>query len=242
MSIKTKVLAATAALTLVGGLGVGTLSASAETNSCGEHCVDIFSAQFGSHHHPNFLLDVFQQKKQVGTPIILFRTSTLDPAEDFHVSDLDTTTGAPLTVAKLYALDPGFFTNANVVVQYGPFFVYEFEYAPLGFASGLCVGVAATPFQGEKVTLQHCGFSARTFWIADRREHETFTHGYNPLINLATPTLTDPFVLTYPTNGYPTDKPRPVLTVTQLQFFTDEFPQVVSTQLWGKDKGVQVNR
>ena len=53
MSIKSRILAATAALTVVGGLGtVGALSASAATPPCGHRCIDIFSREFGTHHQP----------------------------------------------------------------------------------------------------------------------------------------------------------------------------------------------
>ena len=89
MSIKSKVLAAAATLTLVGGVGVaGALTAgtaSAATPSCGNSCIDIFSHQFGTHREPNFVVDVLRQGEKVGQPIILFRTANFDPAEDWTV-------------------------------------------------------------------------------------------------------------------------------------------------------------
>jgi hypothetical protein len=46
MSIKSKVLAVAAALTVAGGLStVGTRSASAATPQCGPNCIQIFSAK-----------------------------------------------------------------------------------------------------------------------------------------------------------------------------------------------------
>ena len=90
MSIKSKVLAATATLTLVGGLGAaGALTAgtaSAATPSCGHSCINVFSKQFGTHKSPNFVVDVLRQGEKVGQPIILFRTANFDPAEDFTVA------------------------------------------------------------------------------------------------------------------------------------------------------------
>src|SRR5271163_2118535 len=87
MSIKSKVLAAAATLTLVGGVGMaGALtagSASAATPSCGGACIDIFSHQFGTHKSPNYVVDVLRQGEKTGQPIILFRTANFDPAEDF---------------------------------------------------------------------------------------------------------------------------------------------------------------
>src|SRR5580700_693358 len=87
MSIKSKVIAAAATLTLVGGVSmIGTLSASAATPSCGHRCLDLFNREFGTHRSPAFVLDVLKQGAKVGQPIILYRTSNSDPAEDFTVS------------------------------------------------------------------------------------------------------------------------------------------------------------
>src|ERR1700719_4823057 len=90
MSIKSKVLATAATLTLVGGIGTaGALTAgtaSAATPSCGSSCIDVFSHQFGTHKSPNFVVDVLRQGEKVGQPIILFRTANFDPAEDWTVA------------------------------------------------------------------------------------------------------------------------------------------------------------
>ena len=87
MSIKSKIFAAAATLTMVGGIGAaGTLAANAATPSCGHNCINIFSREFGTHKHPNFVLDVYQQKATAGQPIILWAASNHDPAEDFTVS------------------------------------------------------------------------------------------------------------------------------------------------------------
>ena len=87
MSIKNKVIAAAATLTLVGGVGaMGTLTAHAATPSCGYGCVDIFSRDFGTKTPPNFVLDTLRQGEKVGQPQILFRTANFDPAEDYTFS------------------------------------------------------------------------------------------------------------------------------------------------------------
>ena len=100
MSIKSKVLAAAATLTMVGGVGaVGALSAgtaSAATPSCGSSCINVFAKQFGTHHSPNFTVDVLRQGERAGQPIILFRTANYDPA-------LDWTVAFQGTVADFYA-------------------------------------------------------------------------------------------------------------------------------------------
>src|ERR1035438_5533741 len=90
MSIKSKVLASVATLTLVGGVGMmGALSAgtaNAATPSCGPSCIDVFNRSFSSHSNPSFVQDVLRQGEKLGQPIILFRQSNSDPAEDFTVS------------------------------------------------------------------------------------------------------------------------------------------------------------
>jgi hypothetical protein len=56
MSIKRKVLAVAAMLTMAGGVStVGTLSASAATPACGPSCISIFSRVFGTYAQPNFV-------------------------------------------------------------------------------------------------------------------------------------------------------------------------------------------
>src|SRR6266849_366592 len=205
MSIKNKVFAAAATLTLVGGVGaVGAMSASAATPSCNFSCVDIFSRVFGTHRHPGFALDVWRQGARVGQPIILFRTSNMDPAEDFTVafqglvSDFNAAGLVSNAVALHYgggAPGPGdgFPDDA----------AWEVEYAPFGVDSGLCVGLATTAIQGEGVTLQPCGVSGKTVWILDTFDQPFtfFFHGEAPLINGSDTNFSHPFVLTYPSNG-----------------------------------------
>jgi hypothetical protein len=247
MSIKSKVLAATAALTLVGGVGAVTaVSASAATPSCGHFCIDLFSREFGTHTHPNFVVDVLRQGAQVGQPIILFRTSNTDPAEDFTLSFQGSTSDfyAAGLVSSAVALHYGctvgpFVTCANSVDDPA----FENEYAPYGVNSGLCMGLARTAFQNEAVTLQPCGVTSRTVWILDTNDSPaTITHGYVPLINGSDTNFSHPFVLTYPKNGFPTDRPRPQLMVQNLTGFShgigNPIGSVQDNQLWGADFGV----
>ena len=268
MSFKSKVLAAAATLTLVSGVGMaGALTAgpaSAATPLCGPLCLNLFSYQFGSHATPAFTVDVLRQGEKVGQPIILFRTANYDPA-------LDWTFAFQGTVADFYAAG---LVDAATALHYGcistgpsanfadcPFNIaginipvtggdsnllaVENEYAPFGVDSGLCMGVAATASQGEGVTLQPCGVSAKTVWILDTLD-QSFTaawaHGYIPLINGSNTNFSQPFVLTYPGSGFPTDKPRPQLVVTNLTGFSFQIGNLFGTgangnQLWGATFG-----
>jgi hypothetical protein len=261
MSFKSKMLAGAATLALVGGVGTaGALSASAATPSCGDNCINIFSRAFGTHRSPNFVMDVFRQGAKVGQPIILFRTSNQDPAEDFtvsfqgNVSDFAAVGLVSPAVALHYgggSCAPGTSVVAGNCIPSDDDLAYELEYAPYGVDSGLCVGVAATAFQKEGVTLQPCGVSSKTVWIVDDGGANNFPggdspstvfHGYTPVINGSDTNFSHPFVLTYPTNGYPTDKPRPQLQVRNLTGFSNGFGPIVGTvpdtQLWAYRFGV----
>ena len=286
MSIKSKVLAAAATLTMVGGVGAaGVLAtastANAATPSCGITCVDLFSKQFGHHFAPNYLLDVFQQHIRIGQPIILYRSSNNDIAEDFRLEFQGTVADfyAAGMVSAAFALHygctagtsafpdcfglttvplGGFGTSTGICTTKTPGFdpiaktcpavfndpAFEIEYTPLGQFSGLCVGVAATAVQQEKVSLQECGASSKTVWVVDIFDQPfTFFTGYAPLINGSDTNFSQPFVLTYPQSGFPTDRPRPNLEVDNLQGFSQGFPPIlnypslVDNQLWGADFG-----
>ena len=268
MSIKSKVAAAAATLTLVGGVGMaGALTAgtaSAATPSCGITCIDVFSKQFGTHLHPNFVVDVLRQGEKVGQPIILFRTANFDPAEDWTVAFQGPTSsffGAGLvsaSVALHYGCEPGEFTSVTLpngtdasCAGFADDPAFENEYAPFGVESGLCAGVAATAFSDEGVTLQPCGVSSKTVWILDSVDIQfspAFEKSYVPLINGSDTNFSQPFVLTYPNEGFPTDKPRPQLVVTNLTGFSHFTPitggeggiqdgTVNANQLWGADFG-----
>ena len=132
-----------------------------------------------------------------------------------------TTGGAPVETCTQY------YSNDNA---------FEIEYAPFGVESGLCMGLASTAFQGEGVTLQPCGVSARTVWIQDTYPGDFPAAPYYAAINGSDTNFSSPFVLTYPSDGYPTDKPRPQVTVTNLTGFSASVDN--DDQLWTGVPGV----
>jgi hypothetical protein len=256
LNLKSRVIAAAAAVTLVGGGAAGALaatSAGAATPSCGSSCTDIFSHQFGTFRQPNFILDVFRQTARPGTPIILFRTSNSDPAEDFSAefnglaSDFYAAGFVAPALAMRYGCTHGAIVSngQQITCDHGAVDdpAFEIEYAPDGVNSGLCVGVAATASANEKVTLQGCGVSSRTVWIVDTADQAKITKAGVPLINGSDNNFSHPFVLTYPKNAYPTDIPRVSLTVSNLTGSTQPggFLPVIGTinsgQLWSAAGG-----
>ena len=253
MSIKSKVLAATATLTLVGGVGVaGALtagSAAAGTPSCGGSCINLFNKDFaGFYGGAASPVDVFRQGEKTGQPIILFRQSNNDPALDWESSFQGTVSMlCPKGIGLLsIATCLHYTTPAHGGIGAFDLFAFENEYAPFGVNSGLCLGVAATAFQNEGVTLQPCGVSGKTIWIVDFNEDNFNNFPGVPLINGSNTNFSHPFVLTYPNNAFPTDRPRPQITVQNLTGF--EAPgnggvlpivsTVSSTQLWNSSLGV----
>jgi hypothetical protein len=122
---------------------------------------------------------------------------------------------------------------------------FEIEYTPLGQDSGLCVGVASTAVQEEGLTLQSCGASSKTVWAVDLYDQpiESFFHGYFPLINGSDTNFSQPYVMTYPQSGYPTDLPRVQVQVDNLSGYTTGFPPILNypsiddNQMWGADFG-----
>ena len=217
MSIKSKILAATAALTVVGGLGTaGALSANAATPSCGDSCINIFLHEFGTHRHPNFVLDVWRQTARVGQPIILFRTSNSDKAEDFTVSNQG-------TVADFFAAG---LVSAAVNQHYGSEMAVQIEFAPSGKATGLCSALATTAFQNEGLTLQPCGIPGTTVWIIDTADSPA-TASF-PIVNGSTTDFTHPFAMII--HGNVARKRFPQIKVQRLRGNPDN---VRISQLWG---------
>ena len=256
MSIKRKVLATVATLATVGGVGtagvLGTeVAATAATSACGQTCIDIFSEAFGNHSSPNYILDV-QGQGRIGQPVILYPASVNNPGEDFRLA-MDGTVAdlyAAHIVTAALALHYGCIPKVNFPDCFGqtkyavndP--AFEIEYTPGGAYGGLCVGVAGTAVQGEGVTLQECG-SSKTVWAVDQYDQpvDFFFHGYAPAINGSDTNFSQPFVLTYPQSGVPTDMPSPQLQVDYLSGYTYGWPPILNypsideNQLWGGDFG-----
>lgn len=240
-----KTLSSLAAIALAGStIAFAAGTASAATPSCGKSCIDVFSHDFGTFAQPQFLLDVYKRGQSVGQPVILFRASNSDPAEDWTVADQG-------TVADFFAAG---LVSPQVALHYGctvPAFpvcaapvsenlqAYELEYAPYGADTGLCAGTATAAANGAKISLQPCGTSSRTVWI-DAAEDSPSTISV-PLINGSDTNFSHPYVATYPGGSYPTDVPRAQLYTSQLTGFSNgsgpELGTVSDTQLWAWDTG-----
>jgi hypothetical protein len=217
MRTKRAIVATAAALAVVAGAALAvTLPAKAETPECGSSCVELYGGLSGiTLGSPGYLIDSYKQGDVAGTPIVQFAISNTEPAEDFTVD-------AQSLVSTLFANGV---VSAAVDQSFADDAAYEIEYAPYGAATGLCVGVGAVATAGEKVDLEPCGVSGKTYWIAD--SSASITDSFVPLVNASTTDTSDPFVLTYPSGASPTELPRPQLEVDNLAA-----GQVPANQLW----------
>jgi hypothetical protein len=230
MSIKGKVTAAAAVMTLVGGVSaIGTLTAQAATPSCYEHCIDLFSQKFAQ----SFVLDV--QQGQAGQPIRLYQASNGDAGEDFflsrsgRVSTFVTDGLVSSAVAARYGGGCSRVSSVthDCVAHYANDWAYQLEYAPDGVPSDLCVGLSATVGDGTKVALEPC-VSSSTAWVADA--HAGLGNAAVPLVNGSDTSTSDPYVLNYPGGAAPFLMPTPQLTTWQLQRYPSG--RVFNNQLW----------
>ena len=223
MSIKSKVFATAATMTMVGGIGaVGLLPAAAAPGppgsarpGCGS-CINAYGQEYGAP----FVLDVLRQGEKAGQPVILFRTSNSDPAEDFTIAD----EGTVNTFYTTYGL-----VSAGLAKTYGTDAAYEAEYSPYGVESGLCVGVASTAGNDTPVVLEPCGASSKTVWVVDEADG---SDGYYPVINGSDTSFSNPYVLHYPGGEYPTDVPRPQLNTYTLQVYANSPPTEYNNEMW----------
>jgi hypothetical protein len=242
MSIRGKVVAAAAVMTLAGGVSAaGTLAAQAATPSCYQRCIDLFSQKFGTHGTPSFVLDVLPGRVRAGQPVTLYRASNNDAGEDFlvyfqhRVSSFATLGLVSPALGQRYGGACSLVSSIThrCVRHYPNDWAYEFEYAPDGVQSGLCLGLANNAADGTKVVLETCGLTTRTSWVVDAGA--ALGNPYVPLINGSDTNVTDPYVLNYPGSATPFQLPTPQLTTWQLQHYPGG--GVFNNQLWSANFG-----
>ena len=218
MSIKSKLVTAATALTVIAGVGAaGTLTANAATPKCGATCSDFYSRAFGTA----FVFGVPKragQAGQVGQPAILARANRASRGEDFAVDILG-------TVHDFYHAG---LLSRGLNALYSRLFVYEIDYAPGGSLSGLCLGTARAPGAGTRVTLEPCGVTVKTVWIFAPEKKSTRT--YYALISAATSrNFHHPYSLTTLAPGAPLVTAPLAASTTSSAF---------AHQLWNAERGV----
>lgn len=236
MSVKSKIFAGAASAVVASGMAATGLMAggvaNAATSSCGKHCINLYSQQFGK----NYVVDDKGQGQKNGTQAILWQASNSDPAEDWTVLGLDgrRSQGDPTDTVNSYWLN-GLVSGA-LNQHYKNDVAFELEYTPSGVSTAQCLGVASTAGRGTKVGLEPCGASSKTLWVIDASDVQSYSwQHYVPLINGSDNNFDDPYVLTFP-GGSPLDKPRPQLETYPL--LKSSRGVVNDTQEWGVKFGV----
>jgi hypothetical protein len=221
MSITSKVLAAAVTLAVAGGLStVGTLPAGAATPLCGPHCIQIFSAKFGTNANPAFVETVFRGVAAAGQPTIVARPSSSDPAGDL----IATHPASGGLVSDFFAAGR---VSAAVNRHYGSETAVQIEYAPFGERTGLCAALAITAYQNEGLTLQPCSTPATTVWIVDTADSPATAPARFPLVSGSTTDFTHPFAMII--HGNPAHKRFSQIKVQRLR----NPGHVRISQLWG---------
>jgi hypothetical protein len=225
MSIKRKVLAAAAVLTLASGLStMGTLAASAATPQCGNACVEVYSAKFATPTSLGFVETVFLGIPVRGVPTEVRPASSSNAAEDLIVP-----LGGPVHVSQFYADG---MVSAAVNEHYGSELAVQIEYAPYGKPTGLCTAVATTAYQDEPLSLQPCSTPGTTVWILDIADSPATYPPYFPIVNGSDTDFVRPFAMTI--LGNPADQ---LFTPIIMQHLTGNPDNVPANQLWGAAYG-----
>jgi hypothetical protein len=227
MPIKSKVIAAAAALTVVGAVGaVEALTASAATPACGAQCISIFSRELGTYAQPGPVEDVLDGVAQVGQPVILKAPpSGSDPSQD--------TIPHRRPVSEWYADG---MVSAAASAHYGSLAGVQIEYAPNGMLSGLCVALASVASQNEGLMLQPCSVPNRTIWILDTPDSASTAPTWFPIVNASTTDFRRPFAMSLGQDEVHSNHQLLQIRVRHLKFLTRE-KTLPDSQLWGAHFG-----
>ena len=187
-----------------GLLLIGASAASASTGhsrpnvtpACGYTCFALSSEVLGTGTVQNaYIFGDTGVGGKVGKELNLKFASNSHPNEDFSAGDI----GTVEDFCSAWPAPQSFNPTSYVCIHYRFFQVYESNWSPFGNQSGLCAGVASA-VDGENVTLQNCGASDNTLWIADRANGTggdcRSTGNYCPWINGADTNFSHPLVLT----------------------------------------------
>ncbi|MET8767211.1 hypothetical protein [Streptomyces sp. NPDC004658] len=234
MTLRSKLLPAVAALTAAGGLATaGTVAADAATAGCGDRCIQVYSARYGTATHPRLVETVHRGVAEAGRPTVMRPVSTTDPAGDI--------VGHRAGLVSDFHKDG--LLSAEVNRHYGTLRAVEVEYAPHGEPTGLCAGLAVTAYQDEGLTLQKCGTSSRTVWIIDTADSPaTASQGHFPLVNGSTTDFAHPYAMTFthasPRHGGSGERDHRACVPGQIRVarLMGNPSHVPAGQLWGTTK------
>jgi hypothetical protein len=167
------------------GLMTTAVAANAASTACGTTCMTLSSEQFGSSYVVAAVTGRISIRN--APPGVALAAAGPYQSEDFKAEYI-----APVSLLYSYGI------VAAAVDQSWPNAIgYEYQYAPGGEESGLCLGTAGTAAEGTAVTLQECGVSGQTVWVA------IGSGEFTPLVNGTDSRSFEPYVLTAGTDNGP---------------------------------------
>jgi hypothetical protein len=173
------IFAGLAAVALAGGaVTAAAPTASAATTQCGSACFTFASGEYGE----SYVSAIQSRGPEQGSVVTLAGSGNFE-GEDFVSLDEGTTTQffqdgiVPVTLAKNW---PGYQ-------------LYEYEFAPFGHPSNLCIGTAAAAVNGTELSLQPCGVNDQTLWLPET--HDAI-NGFEPIVAGSDTRSTAPYVIT----------------------------------------------
>ena len=172
---------------------------------------------------------------KVGQPIILFRTSNSDPAEDFTIAYQGQVSDFATAGLMSNALALHYGGGCEHVVYTGTPLVapapitsrtttrLRSSTRPTAWTAACASAYRPRPSRTAASRSSRVASSSKTTWVVDIANSigRTFFNTYVPLINGSDTNFSHPYVLTYPVNAYPTDMPRPQLMTQTLQQFSN---------------------
>jgi hypothetical protein len=177
--VKRGIFAGLAAVALAGGaVTAAAPAASAATTQCGSACFTFASGEYGE----SYVSAIQSRGPEQGSVVTLAGSGNFE-GEDFMSLDAGTTTQffqdgiVPVTLAKNW---PGYQ-------------LYEYEFAPFGHPSNLCIGTATAAVSGAELSLQPCGVNDQTLWLPET--HDAI-NGFEPIIAGSDTRSTAPYVIT----------------------------------------------
>jgi hypothetical protein len=170
----------------VTGLTTTAVTANAASTACGASCMTLSSEQFGS----GYVVAAIEPRIGIrnSPPGVALAAAGSYQSEDFKAEYI-----GPVSLLYSYGI-----VSAAVDQSWPNDIGYEYQYAPGGDESSLCLGTAGTAAEGTAVTLQPCGISGQTVWIATAGSSE-----FTPLVNGTDSRSFEPYVLTASTDNGP---------------------------------------
>lgn len=195
----TRALVAAVAVAAAVGTTLAAAPASAATAACGSYCASFYPLSTGTS-------DVLAVANPNGTNGFTGQAITIAAASSTNQGE-DWVLEYQGTVDDFIAAG----LMSQVMSKWGSDSAYEIDYAPNLTWTGLCMGVSSSNGSGA-VSLQPCGVSAETLWVADTADQSGRAV---PLINGANTTSSGPYGLAASSPGIQLSTSRLVAPISK---------------------------